>query len=148
MPSFQKAYGPRHKVKMTFNLPSRTKQSFVEESNINNIMSKYEKTGVLDHLNKHGGSYANLPTGLDFQASINMVIDAQNVFDDLPASIRSRFGNDPAAYLSFATDPSNKDELVRMGLAHAKRAPEGEDPVSASVTADTNSPSQAPAEAS
>ena len=39
------------------------------------------------------------------------------MFLDLPAKVRDRFKNDPGQFLEFATDPSNVDELVKMGLA-------------------------------
>ena len=44
-----------------FHLPSLTKQSFKDECNINNIMSKYMKDGLIGHVNKHQGRYDDLP---------------------------------------------------------------------------------------
>jgi len=38
------------------------------------------------------------------------------MFNDLPSSIRSRFGNDPAAFLDFVQDENNADEMVKLGL--------------------------------
>jgi phage internal scaffolding protein len=38
------------------------------------------------------------------------------MFNDLPSSIRSRFGNDPAAFLDFVNDEGNADEMIKLGL--------------------------------
>ena len=34
----------------------------------------------------------------------------------LPSSLRSRFGNDPAAYLDFVSNEENKPEMAKLGL--------------------------------
>jgi phage internal scaffolding protein len=41
---------------------------------------------------------------------------AQDSFLALPAKIRSRFGNDPALFVEFASDEANKDEMKALGL--------------------------------
>ena len=35
----------------------------------------------------------------------------------LDAKVRQKFQNDPEAFLAFATDASNIDEMVKLGLA-------------------------------
>lgn len=102
---------------LEFNDESRTKQSFKNEANINNIMARYNKTGVIDHLNSNAGSYGDFSTANSYQDSLNLIISAQNMFDDLPAKIRKRFGNDPALFIEFVDTPGNLQELVEMGLA-------------------------------
>ena len=37
----------RNRVQLNFELPSLTQQAFINETNINNIMARYKKTGVL-----------------------------------------------------------------------------------------------------
>lgn len=94
-----------------------TKQAFQAECDINNIMKRYERTGIVDHLNKYGGRFGDFTGAVDFQTAQNIVIDAQKMFMDIPAAIRAKFDNDPGKFLVFATDPKNIDELREMGLA-------------------------------
>lgn len=95
-----------------------TKQSFRDECDINKIMSKFQKTGAITHLQNNKSQYG-FATSLDFTESMNIVAKAQTMFNELPSSIRSKFKNDPAAFLGFVQDESNADELVEMGLANA-----------------------------
>lgn len=94
---------------------SRTKQSFKKECDINVIMAKYQKTGAITHFNKHQQNYG-IADGQTFQDAMNLVCEAQEMFNELPSSIRSRFGNDPAAFLDFVQDESNESEMVKLGL--------------------------------
>ena len=94
---------------------SRTKQSFADECEINNIMAKFQQTGVINHAAKHQASYGEAD-GTTFQEAMNIVIEAQEAFSDLPSSLRSRFGNDPAAYLDFVSNEENHPEMERLGL--------------------------------
>lgn len=114
---FRTAYDKRARVPIDLGGESRTKQSFADESNINAIMRKYEKTGVLEHLNKHQGNYgdfADLPT---YQEALNQISEAQEMFAEIPATIRLQFENDPGKFLAFVQDPANVDQMVEMGLA-------------------------------
>lgn len=103
---------------------SRTKQSFKEECDINNILKRYQRDGLLSHVNKYQGVYSDLGTVEEYHSSMNQVIAAQAAFDSLPSSIRLRFANDPAKFLAFVDDPRNGKELVEMGLATARPVPE------------------------
>jgi hypothetical protein len=67
---------------------SRTKQSFADECEINNIMAKFQTTGIINHAAKHQGTYGEAD-GTTFQEAMNIVIDAQEAFSDLPSPLRS-----------------------------------------------------------
>lgn len=97
------------------------KQSFKDQCDINKIMAKYQKTGAIDHLNKHGANYG-FATAIDFHESMNLVTSAQQMFDDLPSDIRTKFYNSPAQFLDFVQNPENADQLVELGLATAAPA--------------------------
>ncbi len=94
---------------------SRTKQSMAAECDINNIMAKYQKTGAIAHINKHGMEYG-FASGLDFAESMRVVKDGQRMFDDLPSLLRRRFKDDPAEFLDFVQNPDNSDEMLKLGL--------------------------------
>lgn len=114
----------RRKVSIKFTQPSLTKQSFAKEADINNIMSKYEKTGIVEHVMSSPGQFGDFSEPLDYQEALNKINAAQSLFDALPAQVRQKFENDPALFLEFAQNPENYDKLVSMGLAVAPETPE------------------------
>jgi len=95
-----------------------TKQDMQEECDINNILARYQKTGLMTHV-KNSGGYQDLPSDVDYQTGLNVIIEAQASFDALPSSTRREFGNDPAAFLAFVEDPKNVARMADMGLLNA-----------------------------
>lgn len=110
----------------TDEFPSLTKQADAESCDINNIVAQYLRTGLLPQ-HPRSGFYADLSSLPDYQSALQIVIDAQNAFDELPADLRARFANDPATFVEFCSDPKNEDELVRLGIL-APNAPPAEAP--------------------
>lgn len=106
---------PKHSL--VFKGKSRTQQQFKQETDINLIMSRYEKTGVIDHLAKHQGSYGDFSNVEDYQTAVNKIMLADQMFLTLPATIRSQFDNDPAQFVEFAQNPDNLDTMRDLGLA-------------------------------
>lgn len=100
--------------------PSLAQQQFQEETDINNIMARYYKTGEFAVPIKKG-QYADLTQIKDYQAMLNTVIEAEEQFMALPAQIRSRFENDPSKLISFLQDDKNYDEGVKLGLVEKKQ---------------------------
>lgn len=104
---------------------SMTKQSFLEESDVNNIVKKYASNPdqlYLDQLRAEGlyGDFSSAPS---YQDALNLVIKAEEQFSALPASIRDRFKNDPTKLLEFVSDEKNYDEAQKLGLLKEKVAP-------------------------
>lgn len=120
--TFITAYGPKLKVTLDC-LPGfgRTKQSFKDDTNINNILARYARTGVLEFANRHEPRYGDV-IGADFHAAMNIVANANSMFADLPAKLRNRFDNDPGQFLDFVQDPENTAEAERLGLTVPARA--------------------------
>lgn len=96
--------------------PGRAKQSMRDECDINRIMAKYQKTGVIAHVNKHSGVYADVQP-IEYQEAMNTLIAADRMFAELPATARKRFHNDPVEFLTFVQDPQNIEEMRKLGLA-------------------------------
>jgi phage internal scaffolding protein len=113
--------------------PSLTKQSEADSCDINKIMGQYEKTGLIPHVNRYQGHYSDLGDAKSYHESMNSVIEAQDAFDSLPASIRTRFGNDPALFLDFVSDPDNRPEMEKMGLLPSTGAAKAPDTVAEPV---------------
>lgn len=106
---------------------SRTKQSFQEETNINNIMKKYDRETLAEQALQNPGRFLDLPGGMDYQLALNMSINATAAFDALPGTIRAKFSNDPVKFLEFMEDEENEKEIVELGLR------ETEEPVAAAI---------------
>lgn len=101
-----------------------TKQASREECDINNILSKYRRTGVVTHLAVRPGGYTHYNDSMDFKQALDLVIDAENDFASLPSDLRRRFNNDPYELLQFIDNNENYDEAVQLGLIPgAKEAP-------------------------
>ena len=96
---------------------TKTKQSEKDDCDINLIMAKYIKTGVLDHVREHAPEYG-FATSETFQQSMEIVAKANSMFEDLPSKIRNKFENNPAKFLDFVQDESNLEEMAEMGLAN------------------------------
>lgn len=105
--------------------PSLTKQEFVRECDINNVIKQYKQTGMVAHMNAKAaqGAYQDLPDATDFQESLHLVMAAEEAFMTLPAKIRDRFGQDPAEFLAFMSDPRNREEIKALGLTKPEPPP-------------------------
>lgn len=97
--------------------PSKTQQAPKDDCDVNKILKKYEKTGMVLHQNHSQGSYGDFTNYGDFRSGLEIITNAQNAFDALPSKIRKKFGNNPALLLEFIQDPSNIDEAIKLGLA-------------------------------
>lgn len=101
--------------------PSLTKQSFKESTDINNIMARYQKTGVLDHVSKFSGTYGDLD-GQTFTEQQVIIANAISMFEELPSKARAFFEHSPANFLDYVDDlgddptPQQLTTLAELGL--------------------------------
>lgn len=105
----------RRRVAITFTEPSLTKQEYSREADMNTIIKKYRLTGQLPPT-KSFGTYADVSNIGDYQSAVMKVQEAQEVFDSLPARIRSQFENNPAQLIDWVMDPKNKEDAITLGL--------------------------------
>lgn len=110
-------YSDKFVYNLSYFSPSLTHQSFKDDCDIDKILKRYARTGVLEHVNTYKFDYGDFLNVQDYHSSYNQVLNAQSMFMSLPAQIRSRFSNDPGQFLSFVQDPTNHNDLVEMGLA-------------------------------
>lgn len=138
LPSFPKiilsAYAPKIKLVTTFSTPGRTKQSFKAECDINNIMARFLKSGVLEFTQKNEPRYGDV-TGIEYNDAMITVASAKTLFNELPAALRARFENEPARFLDFVNDDRNLEEAREMGLLKPKAQPAAEEPVPSTTLA-------------
>jgi len=126
--------------------PSLTRQEFAEECDINAIMARYEKTGVISHVNQREPLYIDytaLPT--DLAGTLAALQLGEEAFMTLPASVRKEFDNNAINFVEFASDPENLDQMREWGLAPPVQPPA--EPVAVRVIADPVAPADAPAPA-
>lgn len=96
--------------------PSLTKQAFKDECDINRIMKKWLKTGVLTHVSTAAQTFRDVSQGSDYQDLMFKVIEVEDAFSSLPSDVRKKFRNDPVELLDFINDPKNTEEAVKLGL--------------------------------
>ena len=121
MTKIRSAYSGSVSVATVNKEPSRTKQKFAKECDINNIMKRFHRDGALDHYAKHSGWYGEVPA-IDLREALEVAERAKQVFEDLPSNVRKRVG-DPVGFLEFVQDPANEQEMVELGLKESVKEP-------------------------
>lgn len=102
-------------------LPSRARQEFQEECDINVIAKR-------NGLDPFGPLPEGLPMWLDadftnvtdFMGAHNLIREAVEGFAAMPADVRARFHNDPGEFMAFTSDAANFDEAARLGLVRSE----------------------------
>lgn len=119
--------------------PSLTRTEFQEDCDINHLMARFEKTGVISHINQRQPIYADLSEMPDtLEEALAQLEAGKAAFMSLPAAVRREFDNDPVEFVAFAADPDNIDQLREWGLAKpVEKAPE---PLAVRVVADPAPP--------
>lgn len=110
----ERSHGRRRVMQRTIG-DSLTEQAHANEVDINSIVSRYTRTGMLP---SRGGSpaYGDFSGVVDYQTCLDAVASAQAEFMKLPAQVRKEFDNDPGKLLAFLQDEDNRDEAIRLGL--------------------------------
>lgn len=96
---------------------SLTRQEFAEECDLNALMARYQRTGLMPQhpdAKPFYGDFADLP---DYMEAQRILMEADSAFEALPAHVRREFDNDPARFVAFATDPDNLDKMREWGFA-------------------------------
>lgn len=101
---------------------SLTQQQYKDDCDVNIIMERYMKTGMMPQsvAPMLEGDFSNLPS---YAEAMQTVIDAQDMFMEIPAKIRLKFENDPQQLINYLADPSNDEEAIKLGLKLPKETP-------------------------
>lgn len=94
----------------------RTDPTGAEDADINNIVARFHKTGVMPGVDVPQ-LFADVSDSPSYQDALQTIVNANNQFMAMDAKTRKRFDNDPAEFLDFVNNPTNAQELVNMGLA-------------------------------
>lgn len=133
MTKFVTQFNGRRVIGVEFTEPTMTKEAPANEVDINKIMDRYLKTGVLPE--PRPAQYGDATAVPSYEEAMNIVNQGREAFEALPAKIRERFANDPAQFLDFVNDEANYDEAVKLGLvaeresAPAEKSAPAEEPV-------------------
>lgn len=92
-----------------------TEQHHKKECDVNEIIRKYDKTGLISHVSRFEGQFGDL-TQMDFKEAQDLIINSKRMFDELPSKIRKRFDNDPGELLKFMENPDNRQEAIELGI--------------------------------
>lgn len=114
---FRCRYNRYPAVQLEFRFPSLTEQHHKDDCDVNIILNRYMKTGVLSHTSSTPpvyGDFTGTPT--DYASAVKLLQDAKERFASLPSAIRERFGNDPLQLLQFLDNPANASEAADLGL--------------------------------
>lgn len=105
------------------NLIYRTEQAHKNQCDVNRIIEKFDKNGIITHVSKFEGKFGDF-TGIEFQTMQQQVALAQNMFNELPPDIRAEFENNPRNLLTFMENPDNREKAIKMGLISERWTPE------------------------
>lgn len=96
--------------------PSLTLQSQAQEADINVILKRLNVTGVLPQASRVP-TYGDFSAVVDYRGALDLIRAADAAFMSVPADVRARFSNDPAAFVEFCSNEANIEEVRRLGLA-------------------------------
>ena len=99
----------------------KTEQAFKDECKTVNIVKRYLKTGVVDHLNTRQPLEGTFDE-IDFHTAMNIVAAGKSSFEAMPAKLREQFDNNPEKFVEFVQNPENEGKLVELGLANAPKS--------------------------
>ena len=95
--------------------PSLTKSEFKDECDINNVVKRALRTGVLPGVDREA-LYGDFSQVEDYATAQIKIAEAKSEFEQLPSSIKEKFDNDVANLLDFVDDPENEAEAIKLGL--------------------------------
>lgn len=125
--TFATVYSPNKAKGLACTDLSKTQQQYLEESDINTLLSKYQHHELAPTENGPPPIFGDFtdPRITDYMSAMNTINGVAQLMADLPAKVRDRFRNDPAQVLAFVADPRNQDEARELGMLQ----PEPEPPV-------------------
>ncbi len=90
-------------------------QQFKEDCDINTIMKRLNSGQMTDYINKHQLAFG-FATPLQYHDSMNLIAQADSMFNELPSSLRNEFDNNPQAFLEFVQDEKNAAKAKELGI--------------------------------
>lgn len=99
---------PRVRLRTKVGTKSRTKQSFTDECNVNNIMSKYEQTGLVTHVHNQQPRF-----GIESKSNFHEVLNAKaaiaTAFEELDPEDQDLYGS-PEGLFAALQEPAAEEK--------------------------------------
>jgi hypothetical protein len=92
-----------------------TEQSHKKMCDVNNIIRKYDKTGLLTHVSNMEYRFGAM-SSMDFKQMNDQIAEFKSNVEALPSSIRKELGVTPMNVLKWFEDPKNRDRAIELGL--------------------------------
>lgn len=93
-------------------------QHMRDECDVNVIMRRYQSTGVLTHVRDEATAiYGDFYDAPDYKTGAELILAADNLFMELPSSVRDHFKNSAGDFVEFAGNPENLEQMREWGLA-------------------------------
>lgn len=114
---FYTRFNPPPSPSQKFTLPSKTEQCHRSDCDINTIIARYNKTGVLGTSTQVRemiyGDFSSIPDRLFSETAM---ADAKERFMKLPLDVRKHFDHDMGKLLAALNDPSQIPTLENLGI--------------------------------
>lgn len=99
----------------------RTQQHFGEKVDINNIVAKYRKTGIIEHVKRAKERYGDFTDLANYANNLDKVAKAQQSFEMLPAELRNHFKNSISGFFDYIKNPNNREQCEKWGIFEPKK---------------------------
>lgn len=100
----------------------RAVQADARHTDMNFIMERYLNTGVVPQ-SRVMPFYGDASAAPDLMTAMNIVCEANEAFEALPAHVRDYFDNSPEKFLRFMGDEDNHSKAVKLGLIDPDKIP-------------------------
>ena len=114
--------------------PSKTDQQYKDDCDVNEIIRRYKKDGIVPHVKNINAQFADVSDIPSLMEGIERIDAAKEEWLKVPASIRKKHGNSVVNFYNWLADPANQDEAVKLGLK--KKPKPAEEPVAAPKAAE------------
>lgn len=96
--------------------PSKTDQQYKADCDANEIIRRFNKTGLIQHVSKVQAQFADVSDIPDLLEGMERIQEANDAFMQVPAKIRKRFDNSVSKFYDYIADPANDEEAIKLGL--------------------------------
>jgi len=114
---------PDNRRQTEFKKPSLTQQHHANDVNINKIIERFNKTGVLGDGLQRRGNYADVSLFGDFGECQRRIEAARESFASLPVQVKKLAGNDPSRLWDVLNNPENRQLLEKAGVLKTPEKP-------------------------
>jgi len=101
----------------------RTQVHFGKQVDINNILAKYRKTGIIEHVKRAKERFGDFTELGEYAKNLDKVAKAQQSFEMLPAELRNQFKNSISGFFEYIGDEKNREQCVKWGIFNPPEEP-------------------------